>query len=430
VKEVCDVFRKYVLMLFMFAFILTGCGKEKVPTFSDQVNFEELHETIIDEIVLEDDSFHFMTEFYISKGNDLYDYANIELDFNYNNQTIHIPLFRDDSYIERSDGSVISYYEQQDRKSKDAWYNETSLPSKDQWITVHLFKNGHLLEGFAEADKGEFWNFYYYIDEENIDHVSVKITGKDIAVSDIDYRINNLSFFMAQSGNLWFALGMVGISILLIVVSLNMSDILLPIIADIWLPRTFITCALLIYGVLGVMSHFVPDLYLTIMDIINAICVPFDFNLSFTTGVLGYVNGFLPYVSLILGVLVYIMSWPDLDELKDHFVFFLSGIICVPAVYVLCLFVKEISIALFHSLMEVVAVVVFLGFIAIMGMSGGDDSGTSSSYVTEEKKEEPEKKEVRVWRENEWGHVVENYKVSSDGERYYDPKDGEWHRIK
>lgn len=36
--------------------------------------------------------------------------------------------------------------------------------------------------------------------------------------------------------------------------------------------------------------------------------------------------------------------------------------------------------------------------------------------------------ETEVWREN--GYMRENLKVSSDGERYYDPDDGEWHKIK
>ena len=38
------------------------------------------------------------------------------------------------------------------------------------------------------------------------------------------------------------------------------------------------------------------------------------------------------------------------------------------------------------------------------------------------------KTETEVWRMN--GMMRENLRVSSDGERYYDPDDGEWHRIK
>lgn len=50
-----------------------------------------------------------------------------------------------------------------------------------------------------------------------------------------------------------------------------------------------------------------------------------------------------------------------------------------------------------------------------------------SDTVQPESTSTPEKK-VEVWREN--GMMTENLKVSSDGERYYDPDDGEWHRIK
>lgn len=50
-------------------------------------------------------------------------------------------------------------------------------------------------------------------------------------------------------------------------------------------------------------------------------------------------------------------------------------------------------------------------------------------YVPDEApEEEAPAPKVEVWREN--GYMRENLKVSSDGERYYDPEDGEWHNIK
>ena len=44
------------------------------------------------------------------------------------------------------------------------------------------------------------------------------------------------------------------------------------------------------------------------------------------------------------------------------------------------------------------------------------------------KEEEAPAPKVEVWREN--GMMKEHLKVSSDGKRYYDPEDGEWHPIK
>ncbi len=51
---------------------------------------------------------------------------------------------------------------------------------------------------------------------------------------------------------------------------------------------------------------------------------------------------------------------------------------------------------------------------------------TYDTYARQEPEPEPEKK-VEVWRPN--GLVNEYLKVNSDNTMYYDPDDGEWHRI-
>lgn len=73
----------------------------------------------------------------------------------------------------------------------------------------------------------------------------------------------------------------------------------------------------------------------------------------------------------------------------------------------------------------------FMG-INVLGTVGNWLSNTLEAeeqprQIVEEATSQPEKK-VEVWREN--GMMRENLKVSSDGERYYDPDDGEWHKIK
>ena len=50
------------------------------------------------------------------------------------------------------------------------------------------------------------------------------------------------------------------------------------------------------------------------------------------------------------------------------------------------------------------------------------------TYTPEAEIEEETAPKVEVWREN--GRMKEHLKVSSDGQRYYDPEDGEWHNIK
>lgn len=60
----------------------------------------------------------------------------------------------------------------------------------------------------------------------------------------------------------------------------------------------------------------------------------------------------------------------------------------------------------------------------------GAESITSffSDFTPSSPAPEPtQKKKVEVWREN--GLMTENLKVNSSGDMYYDPNDGEWHKI-
>ena len=68
-----------------------------------------------------------------------------------------------------------------------------------------------------------------------------------------------------------------------------------------------------------------------------------------------------------------------------------------------------------------------------MMLDAADEREASSAsvepadYIPVAEPEAVEKKNVQVWREN--GMMKDYYKVSSDGERYYDPEDGQWHKI-
>lgn len=69
----------------------------------------------------------------------------------------------------------------------------------------------------------------------------------------------------------------------------------------------------------------------------------------------------------------------------------------------------------------VVLVVLFFAF-------GGGSIGALISGLNSRQEEQPRvEKKVEVWREN--GLMRENLKVNSTGDMYYDPDDGEWHKI-
>lgn len=96
-------------------------------------------------------------------------------------------------------------------------------------------------------------------------------------------------------------------------------------------------------------------------------------------------------------------------------------------------FLVKILVPVIIAVVGIAVVLTFLGFDVLGWLTGlsGDRGNSQDDYVTyEEPEPEPEpepKKHVKVWKENGFGK--DYMKVSSDGERYYDPDDGEWHRI-
>ena len=124
-------------------------------------------------------------------------------------------------------------------------------------------------------------------------------------------------------------------------------------------------------------------------------------------------------VSLVGAVLLWLLvEDADGNPLKKLFFMLLFGAVHAVAVVL----VVGLAIRLL-----VIAIVCFIGYAVLSG--AGDSSSQSSTTTYTPQKSEPEpKKEVKVWREN--GYMKEHLKVSSDGERYFDPDDGQWHKIK
>lgn len=83
-------------------------------------------------------------------------------------------------------------------------------------------------------------------------------------------------------------------------------------------------------------------------------------------------------------------------------------------------------------LVPMVIVLVVLAVIVVALGGGGIGaiiSGLGSQQVEHMREEEPPRTEekVEVWREN--GMMRDNLKVNSTGDMYFDPEDGEWHKI-
>ena len=103
-----------------------------------------------------------------------------------------------------------------------------------------------------------------------------------------------------------------------------------------------------------------------------------------------------------------------------------------------------VGIIVIHLVAVAIGLVVLAVFLQFMGINvlgwvlglldgiGQDDTQEQIdepfTYTPEAEIEEETAPKVEGWREN--GMMKEHLKVSSDGQRYYDPEDGEWHNIK
>lgn len=102
-------------------------------------------------------------------------------------------------------------------------------------------------------------------------------------------------------------------------------------------------------------------------------------------------------------------------------------------IWIVGYFLAKILVPVILAAVAIFVVLTFLG-VDVLGwltrLVGGQENSQDDYMTYEEPRPEPEpepKKHVKVWKENGFGK--EYMKVSSDGERYYDPDDGEWHRI-
>lgn len=133
-----------------------------------------------------------------------------------------------------------------------------------------------------------------------------------------------------------------------------------------------------IVGILALVSVFVPAL-------------------GEYTGMNGLSGIGMGAVLLALGILIYVHAYIKCpDHLKKK---------CIPSMIVTAMGVT-MKICVF-----------FLPFVWKMSLPDVSDSSEAPE----------EEKNVEVWKEN--GLMKEYMKVSNDGKRYYDPDDGEWHRI-
>lgn len=117
------------------------------------------------------------------------------------------------------------------------------------------------------------------------------------------------------------------------------------------------------------------------------------------------------------------------DQLMDlafHAGAFIVGIIVIHLVAVV---IGLVVLAIFLQFMGINVLGWVLGLLDGIGQDTKQEQDDEPFvYTPEIEEEEAPAPKVEVWREN--GMMKEHLKVSSDGKRYYDPEDSEWHPIK
>lgn len=97
-----------------------------------------------------------------------------------------------------------------------------------------------------------------------------------------------------------------------------------------------------------------------------------------------------------------------------------------PYALVVHVLVFILSTLLTKFLVPVLITLVILA-IAVVFFSGGSIGTIVNGSGSQHMEQPRDEKKVEVWREN--GMMRENLKVNSTGDMYYDPEDGEWHKI-
>ncbi len=150
-------------------------------------------------------------------------------------------------------------------------------------------------------------------------------------------------------------------------------------------------------------SSFTITLIITIVGIVLALSL---FTHNSRKYRLGFGNGLLVSIVMLFSGICRLIAILSLGLLAIAFLFYL---------------LKSIG-----TIIGIILLIAFFGYMPHLSPA----PASTWSYFTEEKEETPSPKQeqtVKVWRGEGLGK--EYLKVSSDGERYYDPEDGEWHRI-
>lgn len=179
--------------------ILAGCfnGGSKGQAVSD-MEFEVLHETQSSSISLSGD-FSLIYTCKVENESGTLDASELELDLEYEDMTLHMPLFDADTYLEYADGSMYEFSSEdkaKGRKEPGSVYSSNKIPSNGVTLMIHLSRSGDVISGEATYEGGamgkgnhQFWIYHYYSDVKLPEEIVLNVTGQKVHMTNASYRL-------------------------------------------------------------------------------------------------------------------------------------------------------------------------------------------------------------------------------------------------
>lgn len=165
----------------------------------------------------------------------------------------------------------------------------------------------------------------------------------------------------------------------------------------------------------------------TLIGVICKACVDF-LTKGDGGGNAGFVSTLFTGVAIILTIIGVLVTLKQAEDQKGK----LTALGIHAAIWIVGYFLLGIIIPLVIGAVVLCVVLTFLGFNplgSILNALSGAAAEEEDLFQPRQPEEETVEKKPEVWRMTESGRR-EDLRVNSSGDMYYDPDDGEWHKIK
>ena len=179
--------------------VLTGCsgGKNKGVSVPDTA-FVNIHETTLPGIGLKGD-FSLTYNCRVEDASGTLDQSELELDLEYGDTTLHMPLFDGVTSLTYVDGTTYEFTEEdkaKGRKEPGSVYCSNKIPSNGVELAITLSRSGDVISGTASYEGGamgkgnhQFWIYHYYSDVTLPEEMTLTVTGQNVQLSKASYTL-------------------------------------------------------------------------------------------------------------------------------------------------------------------------------------------------------------------------------------------------